>query len=75
MREYVSREIRQLFNEFGDEIELEIIRYNDHYNITATICQDEPPFKDYIGIGKDGNNRRKAIQKALKELHLHTYSN
>ena len=44
MIDYLSRELKQRFNDVGDEIESEIIYYSDHYSATATICQEEPPF-------------------------------
>lgn len=75
MIHYLSREVRQIVNEVGDVIELEIIHYDDHYSVTATICQEEPPFKDCIGFGKDRFTKRRAMKKALKELYLQAYPN
>lgn len=70
MELYQSREVTQLVNEFGDEIELEMIQYGGHYYVIATICPDYLPFKDYIGRGKDPLSKRNAAKIALKELYL-----
>jgi hypothetical protein len=75
MIDYLSREVKQRFNDVGDEIELEIIHYSDHYSATASICQEEPPFKDCIGFGKDRFTKTRAIRKALDDLYMHTYPN
>ncbi|MCQ6274722.1 hypothetical protein JMM81_07015 [Bacillus sp. V3B] len=75
MFNYLSREVIQLVNDVEDEIEFEIIRYHDHYSVTATICQEEPPFKDYIAFGKDRFTKRRAMKKALEELYLQAYPN
>lgn len=74
MRNFLSREVTQLVNDVGDEIELEIIQYDDHFSVTATICQEEPPYKDYIGSGSDTDSKREAMRKALKKLYLQAYS-
>ncbi|WP_041580785.1 hypothetical protein [Bacillus sp. 1NLA3E] len=73
MENLISREVTQLVNDIGDEIELEIFQYIDHYSVTATICPDTPPFKDYIATGSDRHSKRKAMKKALKELYLKAY--
>ena len=75
MELYQSREVTQLVNEFGDEIELEMIQYNNHYYVIATICPDQFPFKDYIGRGKDPLSKRTAVKSALKELYMKAYPN
>lgn len=69
----LSREVRQLVNDVGDEIELEILKYSDHYYVVATICQDHLPFKDYLAIGRDFHSKKRAIKKALRELYLEAY--
>lgn len=46
MKPYQLREVTQLVNEFGDEIEIEIIQYSHYFHVVATICPDTPPFKD-----------------------------
>jgi hypothetical protein len=73
--DYLSMEVKRIVNDVGDEIELQVIEYPDHYYVAATICQDAPPFKDYIGVGRDFQCVREAARKALKELYLQAYSN
>ncbi|MEH7885116.1 hypothetical protein V7654_12445 [Bacillus sp. JJ1609] len=51
--EYMERRVPRFFNEYNDEIEMEIIKYQDHFKVVVTICQEEPPYKDFIGIGTD----------------------
>jgi len=72
-RNYISREVRQIINEVGDELEFEIIRYKNRYSVTVTISQDYPPFLDYIVIGEDPRRKKNAIRGALKELYLQAY--
>lgn len=69
----VDRKVFQFINGYNDEIEMEIIKYQDHYKVVVTICQEEPPFKDFIGIGIDRRSARKAARKALKGLYLNAY--
>jgi hypothetical protein len=45
MQAYLSRDVRRMINSHGDEIELEIFQYPDHFKVTATLCQDESPSK------------------------------
>ncbi|WP_053367813.1 hypothetical protein [Bacillus sp. FJAT-27245] len=71
--DFLAREVTHLLNEYGDEVELEIIKYPDHCHVTATICQDEPPYKDCITTGKHRTSRKKAIHKALKQLYIVAY--
>jgi hypothetical protein len=78
LENYISRYVKQVINDVGDEIELEIVRYRQyrhHYSVIATICQNELPFKDYIGFGKDYFSRNEAVRKAVKELYTQAYSN
>ncbi|WP_394239514.1 hypothetical protein [Niallia oryzisoli] len=70
---YISREVRQIINEVGDELEFEIIRYKNRYSVTVTISQDYPPFLDCIGFGEDSRRKKNAVRKALKELYLQVY--
>lgn len=71
--EYIDRRISRFFNEYNDEIEMEIIKYQDHYKVVVTICQEEPPYKDFIGIGTDRRGVRSAARKALKDIYLKAY--
>ncbi|MFY0761460.1 hypothetical protein AB1K32_21940 [Metabacillus dongyingensis] len=71
---YCSRRVLQIVNEQSDEIGLEMIKYINHWHAVTTICQEEPPFKDYIADGID-QSKRGAARKALRELYLKTYSN
>lgn len=72
--EYIDRSVSRLINEYNDEIEIEISKYQDHYKVVVTICQEEPPYKDFIGIGTDKRSARRAARKALKDLYLNAYS-
>lgn len=71
--DFIDRRVSQFINEYNDEIELEIIKYPNHYKVVVTICQDEPPFKDFIGIGIDRRSVRRATRKALRELYSQAY--
>jgi hypothetical protein len=71
--EYIDRSVSRLINEYNDEIEMEIIKYHDHYKVVVTICQEEPPYKDFIGIGRDRWSKRRATKKALLKLYSETY--
>jgi hypothetical protein len=72
--EYIGRSVSRLINEYTDEIEMEIIKYYDHYKVVVTICQEEPPYKDVIGVGTDRWSAKRAARKALKDLYLKAYS-
>lgn len=71
--EYIDRSVSQLINEYNDEIEMEIIKYHDNYKVVVTICQEEPPYKDFIGIGTDRWSKRRAARKALMKLYQESY--
>ncbi len=82
MENYISREVKQLVNRYGDEIELEIFEYSltiharqrifpisdRYFKVAATICQDEPPFKDFFATGM-ASQKRLAIIKAIQNVH------
>ncbi|MCM3652922.1 hypothetical protein [Metabacillus litoralis] len=70
----ISQRVTQLVNEHGDEIELETIRFKDHYRAVATICQDKEPFKDFFAEAVDHHSERDAARKALKKLYKKAYS-
>lgn len=74
-QDHISREVKLIVNDVGDEIELEVIQYSDQFKVVATICQDAPPFKDYIGVGNDKHSVTNAARKALKELYAQAYFN
>jgi hypothetical protein len=71
---YIDRSVSRFFNESNDEIEMEIIKYQDHYKVVVTICQEEPPYKDSIGVGTDRWSARRAAKKALLELYRDAYN-
>jgi hypothetical protein len=71
---YIDRSVSRLINEYNDEIEMEIIKYQDHYKVVVTICQEKPPYKDFIGVGTDKMSAKRAARKALKDLYLLAYS-
>jgi hypothetical protein len=71
--DYMNRRVSRFFNEYNDEIEMEIIKYQDHYKVVVTICQEEPPFKDFIGIGTDRRSGRSAARKALRDIYSKAY--
>jgi hypothetical protein len=72
--EIMEPKVSRFINEYNDEIEMEIIKYQDHYKVVVTVCQDKLPFKDFIGIGIDRRSGRRAARKALKGLYLEVYS-
>lgn len=71
--EYIDRRVSRFLNEYNDEIEMEIIKYQDHYKVVVTICQEEAPYNDFIGIGTDRLSGRRAARKALKDIYLKAY--
>ncbi|MFJ5621665.1 hypothetical protein ACIQD3_02830 [Peribacillus loiseleuriae] len=82
MENYISREVKQWVNAHGDEIELEISEYSlsiytrqrifpisdRYFKVIATICQEEPPFKDFFATGM-AFKKSIAIKKAIQNLH------
>lgn len=70
----MERKVTRFINEYNDEIEMEVIKYQGHYKVVVTICQEEPPYKDFIGIGTNRRSARKAARTALKKLYLEAYS-
>ncbi|RSD28596.1 hypothetical protein [Mesobacillus subterraneus] len=70
---YIDRSVSQFTNEYLDEIEMEVIKYHDHYKVVVTICQEEPPYKDFIGVGVDRWSGRRAARKALNGLYIDAY--
>ena len=71
---YLSRKVVQMINNEKVEIEFEIIHYPNYYKAVATICQDFPPFKDFIAFGKSSHSQKRAIQKAIKDLNQQAYT-
>ncbi|MDW2878153.1 MULTISPECIES: hypothetical protein [Bacillaceae] len=70
---YRNSRVVRLKNEHGDEVEVELMQFPSYYKVTATICEDAPPYKDFIGIGVDDDNESSALRKALRELYLDAY--
>lgn len=70
---YRSRRVLQVMNEHGDEMEIETIKYKDHWHAITTICQEQSPYKDYIAEGIDLSERG-AVRKALRKLYQQAYS-
>jgi hypothetical protein len=71
--EYRKSRVVRIKNEYGDEVEVELLQFPSYYKVTATICQDYSPYKDCIGIGVDDDNESSALRKALRELYLDAY--
>lgn len=71
---YTSWDVMQFINEYGDEIEMDIIRYQNEYQVTVNICDDKPPFRDYTVTATDLHSKKKAAKKALLELYHQAYS-
>lgn len=63
----------QFKNEYNDEIEMEIIRFSNHYQVTVNICDNQPPFRDITVTATHPRSKRKAAHKALKELYELAY--
>jgi hypothetical protein len=72
--DFIERKVSRFINEYNDEIEMEIIKYPNHYKVVVTICQEEPPYKDFIGVGTDKRSARRAARKALKGLYSEAFS-
>ncbi|WP_053366536.1 hypothetical protein [Bacillus sp. FJAT-27245] len=70
---YDSFEVIRFINNFGDEVEVEIINFGNGYRASANICMDEHPYIDSTGIGKDIRNKSKALKRALNELYHQVY--
>jgi hypothetical protein len=71
--DFIKRSVSRFSNEYNDEIEMEIIKFPDHYRVVVTICQETKPFKDFIGIGTDRRSGRRAAKNALIELYQYAY--
>jgi hypothetical protein len=71
---YISMEVTQFFNEYGDEIEMDIIRYPNEYQVTVNICDEAPPYRDFTATATDIRSKRKAAKRALLELYQQAYS-
>lgn len=50
--EYIDPSVSRLINEYNDEIEMEIIKYHDHYKVVVTICQEDPLIRFLLGLGR-----------------------
>ncbi|MGM0923265.1 MAG: hypothetical protein ACQEWW_18965 [Bacillota bacterium] len=72
-RKYLSRRVLHIGNEHGDEVEMVMTKYKDQWLAIATICPDEPPFKDYSAEGV-AKSERGAAREALIELYQQAYS-
>ena len=73
IKPYLSRKVIRKTNVKKDEVEFEIFRYPHYYKVVATICQDFPPYKDFIGVGKSSFSEERAIKKAIKDLYQYAY--
>lgn len=69
---YLSRKVSQLINDHEDEIEIETVQYYNHFHVIATICSQNKPYKDFIGEGRD-RDERNATRKALIDLYQRAY--
>jgi hypothetical protein len=68
--EFLDRSVTRFNNEYNDEMEMEIIKFYDHYKIVATICQEDASYNDFIGVGTDRRSGRKAARKALSYIDM-----
>ena len=71
--DYINRRVSRFFNVYNDEIEMEIIKFQDQYKVVVTFCQEEAPYNDFIGIGFDWRSGRRAARKALKDIYSKAY--
>ncbi len=69
----INRKVSHLINEYDEEIEMEIIQLHDHYKVVVTICQEKPPYKDFIGIGTRRRSKKRVAKKAIMELYREAY--
>ncbi|MEH7886351.1 hypothetical protein V7654_18780 [Bacillus sp. JJ1609] len=70
---HISWEVTQLINEYGDEIEMDIIQYPTEYQVTVNICDKKPPFKDITTTAIHPRSKRKAAKQAMMELYKLAY--
>ncbi|QVY61284.1 hypothetical protein [Cytobacillus gottheilii] len=73
LTQYQFSQVARINNEYGDEVEIELMKHPDYYRVVATICEDSTPFKDYIGIGLDNYNQALALRQAIHKLHWAAY--
>lgn len=71
--QYQFSQVARINNEYGDEVEIELMKHPKYYRVVATICEDSSPFKDYIGIGLDNDNQAMALRKAIHKLYRAAY--
>ncbi|TDL78988.1 hypothetical protein [Peribacillus frigoritolerans] len=74
-KNYRSRRVLQIVNEHGDEMEIETISLKNHWHVIITICQEKPPFREYLAEGIDHKSEKAAARKALKKLYQKAYPN
>lgn len=67
---YISRRVTIKVNEHGDEIELEILKFDE--SAMAIICREKPPFKDYLAEAKN-QFKNLTARKALNEPYPQAY--
>jgi hypothetical protein len=70
---YLSWDVTQFMNEYGDEIEMDIIRYPNEYQITVNICDENPPYRDITATATHSRSKKHAAKKAMILLYKQTY--
>jgi hypothetical protein len=69
----ISWEVTQFTNEYGDEIEMDIIQYPTEFQVTLNICDEKPPYRDITTTGTHPKSKRKAAKKAMMDLYKQAY--
>ncbi|WP_102261164.1 hypothetical protein [Mesobacillus jeotgali] len=70
---YLSWDVTQFENEFGDEIEMDIIQYTNEYQITVNICDQQPPYRDITATATHPRSKKQAAKKAMTLLYKQAY--
>ena len=70
---YLSWDVIQIINEYGDEIEMDIIQYTNEYQITVNITDEQPPFRDFTATATHPRSKKNAAKKAMILLYKQAY--
>lgn len=70
---YLSWDVTQFKNEYGDEIEMDIIQYPNEYLVTVNICDEQPPYRDITATGTHPRSKKHAAKKAMILLYKQAY--
>ncbi|WHX40377.1 hypothetical protein QNH36_22495 [Mesobacillus sp. AQ2] len=71
--DYLSWDVIQFINEYGDEIEMDIIHYPHEYQITVNICDEQRPYRDITATATHPRSKKQAAKKAMIQLYKQAY--